>query len=220
MNFRWNDDKIDFLSLSSYGGIKMDVQVSTTQEPMISSKRKRRLEASLNGGFQEFRNTRKTVITTTRFNQATWEENVRYREKHPALGCIYPTPVENNTQLAHDTILFVLEMNNDTNRIEGIGLVRNRVFIQKYMVYSNPNYNRYAYLGKYRIDRSEMTKEEDQIMRVFDILCFTGARHLKRLQGIKQFPDDMLYGMLKNATFDMNAFIATMFKRRNTQNSV
>ena len=57
-----------------------------------------------------------------------------------------------------------------------------------------------------------MTAEEERIMKVFDVLCFTGSRHMKRLQGIKAFPIDMLYRCSK--IMDLIDFISKMFKRR------
>ena len=113
-----------------------------------------------------------------------------------------------------DTVLFILEMNNDTNRVVGIGMVRNHpISNSSYKtVYKNGNYNRYVYVGKYRIDRSEMNEQEERIMKVFDILCFTGNRHMKRGQGLKSFPVDMLYRC--NKTLDLVNFISEMFKKK------
>ena len=37
--------------------------------------------------------------------------------------------------------MFVLAMDNDTNKIVGIGMVRNHEYINKYTVYQNSNYN-------------------------------------------------------------------------------
>jgi len=80
------------------------------------------------------------------------------------------------------------------------------------MVYSEAKYNQFAYVGKYRIDRSEMDEMEERIMKVFDILCFKGARHLKRLTGVKAFPLDILYKCSR--LIDLIDFISTMFKKR------
>jgi hypothetical protein len=57
-----------------------------------------------------------------------------------------------------------------------------------------------------------MTDEEERIMKVFDILCFTGNRHMKRGQGLKLFPMDMLYRMSNK--MDLVNFIRTMFRER------
>lgn len=178
----------------------------------ISSKRRRRMQYSLNGSLRNYHTNLKYTLTTTRFNNSTWSENQRFLDGNPALGCIYPTPEENSSKINVNAPLFVLEMNNEENRIMGVGMVRNRAIVKKYRVYSNENYNRYAYLGRNRIDRGEMTAEEERIMKVFDILCFTGARHMKRLQGIKAFPVDMLYRCSK--ILDLVEFIVQMFKTR------
>ena len=178
----------------------------------MSSKRRRRLQRSLNSSLQNYHTNMKYVLTTTRFNNTTWAENVKYREKYPQLGCIYPTPEENSSKMAENAPLFVLEMNNDANKIMGIGMVRNHVITKKYRVYSNENYNRHAYIGRRRIDRAQMSEEEERIMKVFDILCFTGSRHMKRLRGLKIFPVDMLYNCSK--IMDLVKFIVQMFKQR------
>ena len=149
---------------------------------------------------------------TTRFNNKSHTEMLNYCKNIKGIKCIYGVPREISAYVTKDTIMFVLEMNNEENRIMGVGMVRNRAIVKKYRVYSNENYNRYAYLGRNRIDRGEMTAEEERIMKVFDILCFTGARHMKRLQGIKAFPVDMLYRCSK--ILDLVEFIVQMFKTR------
>lgn len=160
----------------------------------------------------EYRAQLKHHLTTTRFNNKTWTENKEYRQKNPKIGCIYPTPEPNGQSIPCEAKLFVLEMNNEQNRIMGIGLVLNKPIYNKYHVYSDPKYNQFAYLGKHRIDRTNMTEKEEMIMKVFDILCFKGARHMKRLLGLKAFPMDMLYNC--SSTFDLIDFITNMFKSR------
>ena len=63
-------------------------------------------------------------IYTTRFTSDTYYQNVRYKQNIEWDGSLYSTmltfPV--NTP---DKLLFVLDMNNTTNKIVGIGLVRN-----------------------------------------------------------------------------------------------
>jgi hypothetical protein len=73
-------------------------------------------------------------------------------------------------------------------------------------------YNRYIYHGKHHIARNQMTEYEERIMKVFDILCFTGNKHMKRGQGIKSFPIEMLYKCSR--TLDLVSFICEMFKSR------
>ena len=186
-----------------------------------SSKCMRRKEYKSNDQLRSYCNELKPRIVTTRFNKETWMVNENYREKHyPSLGCAYGVPSKTTNSFTGDDVLLVLEMNNSENRIMGIGMVKNQPLIRnkQYSVYENPEYNRYVYLGKTRIDRSDMNEDEEQMMKVFDILCFTGKRHQKRLAGIKAFQMDMLFKMsLKLKELgrpDLVDFMIQMFKMR------
>jgi hypothetical protein len=59
-----------------------------------------------------------------------------------------------------------------------------------------------------------MTAEENRMISVFDTLCFKGNKHMKRGQGLKAFPTDMLYRM--SPVVDLVKFIGQMFKDRMT----
>lgn len=160
----------------------------------------------------EFRSEFRNHLMTTRFNNITLEENARYRTANSSIKCVYCSPDPISSKIKPDSIMFILEMNNDKDKIAGVGLVRNHAVLGRHFVYENGNYNRYVYTGKYRIDRSEMTEEENRIMSLFDILCFTGNKHMKRGQGLKAFPTDMLYRMAP--VLDLVKFIGIMFKSR------
>jgi hypothetical protein len=186
-------NKIDFLEMGdSYG--------TTMNEKMVRQ------------NLRNFRAQMKHVLMTSRFNNETFEENAEFRETHANIGCIYCSPQTISREIMLDSVMFILEMNNDKNKIMGIGMVRNHPYSGKYNVYKNGNYNRYVYVGKHRIDRSDMTEEEDKIMQVFDILCFTGNRHMKRGQGLRAFPIETLFKC--NKTLDLVGFIGNMFKSR------
>ena len=156
-------------------------------------------------------------LLTSRFNNHTWSENTEFRQTHSQYECIYCAPDPVSASIPIDAIMFILEMNNDTNKIMGIGMVRNHPLINKFTVYDNRNYNRYMFRGKTRIDRSEMSAEEERIFTVFDILCFTGNKHMKRGQGLKAFPADMLYRCMSR--MDLLGFIVEMFKCRLRENA-
>jgi hypothetical protein len=160
----------------------------------------------------DYRKQQRNYLLTSRFNEETWSENEKHREINNNSGCIYCSPDPVSNQIPTETILFILEMNNDTNKIMGIGMIRNRPYVNKHKVYKNGNYNRYVFTGKERIDRTEMKEEEEDIMQVFDILCFTGRQHMKRGQGLKSFPIKMLYRC--NSRMDLVGFIRDMFKKR------
>lgn len=123
-----------------------------------------------------------TSLCTTRFTDETWEENCNYRKKYKSVGCIYATPFLLDVRVPKRSRVYVIEMNNSENRIMGIGLVRNYAIAQKYRVYSNEDYNRYVFLGKYRLDRSQIT--DTRLLERLEQFCFHGKGHQKRLRGI------------------------------------
>ena len=67
-------------------------------------------------------------------------------------------------------------------------------------------------MGATRIPRESMTEEEDEIMKVFDTLCFKGATNMKRGQGITAFPVELLYRV--SNTKDLVEFVKQMFISR------
>tara|TARA_B110000879_G_scaffold212907_1_gene311802 strand:+ start:2273 stop:2818 length:546 start_codon:yes stop_codon:yes gene_type:complete len=165
-----------------------------------------------NKTLSDYRNEMRHYLMTSRFNEKTWLENQEYREKNSKMGCIYCSPNPVSMNIPHEGIMFILEMNNDTNEILGVGMVANKPKINKNIVYENGNYNRYNFSGNHRICRAEMTAKEEDIMCVFEILCFTGNRHMKRGQGLTMFPVDMLYKC--HNKMDLLKFVRNMFKTR------
>jgi hypothetical protein len=121
------------------------------------------------------------TIVSTRFNDDTWRENVEYRMKNNETGCSYGAPYTMSPKIELGSLVFVLEMNNSKNKIEGIGLLRNKASLEKtYNVHSERNYNRYTYHGKYRINRDEIEKINPLIIEIFDYILFKEYTHLKR----------------------------------------
>lgn len=167
---------------------------------------------------REYRKSLKKFIVTSRFNNFTWKENQYYRSKNQKIGCIYCSPIRASSHIPINEILFVLEMNNDTNEIMGIGMVRNQPVSKTHWVYSNGNYNRNVYTGKYRIDRQDMTPEELILIKAFDYLCFKGSKHMKRGDGLKAFPIEMIFNCYHNK-MDLVEYINNMFKKRIAEES-
>ena len=150
-------------------------------------------------------------LFTTRFNDYTHTELLNYLERKNK-KCIYSVPIQIGTNIPYDKILFVLEMNNSSNKIMGIGMVKNHPFTKKYHIFSNYNYNRYSYVGNYRISRDQMNERENQVISALEYFCFKGPTHLKRQQGLTKFPIVLLYKWLK--IIDVMDFISNMFKCR------
>lgn len=158
--------------------------------------------------------TVKHTLATTRFNETTWNENSQMRSKNPAIKCIYGTPCQISAKIEIDTNVFVLEMNNDLDRIAGIGLIKNHPISGKYAVYSRGNYNRYIYAGKMRIDREDMTAEEREILKLIEAMCFRGINHCKRGQGIQIFSMKLQYRCHILGGIQLTDYVCQMFKNR------
>jgi hypothetical protein len=132
-------------------------------------------------------------IVSTRFTQSTLKENRDYREKTPEFQCIYGSPQEFSPKILYDLLVFVVEMNNDTNCIEGIGLIRNHPFMDKYYkIHDDANYNRYVYKSNYFVDRDLLLRHNEQIVKALDHILFKEKTHLKRGSGFTRIPEKLL----------------------------
>jgi len=155
-------------------------------------------------------------LITSRFSNETWNENVRYRLKRE-ISCIYCSPCPIASFVPDNSILFVLEMNNDTNKLMGVGMVRNSPKYNMNRVYNNGSYNRYSYVGPERIDRKNMSEEENTVFIALEYLCFKGNKHMKRGYGLTGFPLETLIDCSEK--INLVEFISKMFKRRISENN-
>lgn len=139
-------------------------------------------------------------IYTTRFTSDTYYQNVRYKQNIEWDGSLYSTMLTFpfNTP---DKLLFVLDMNNTTNKIAGIGLVRNILSKEQDInIYSNPAFNNYVYKSKYYISLTNIigndiendTEPNKQIKKYiedeFESILFYGKSHSKRGGSFMVFP--------------------------------
>ena len=135
-------------------------------------------------------------IMTTRFSDYGFTENKDWRENRAMKGCIYGTPKMVSPKVNDGVAMFVIEMNNNRNRIEGVGFVVNRPCEDNYKrrIHADGNLNRYIYEGVYRIDKSDITEEyHKKVIWVLEMLLFKGARHSKRSIGVTRLPEWLKY---------------------------
>ena len=132
------------------------------------------------------------TLASTRFNNSTFEENKKYRSKTNN-ACVYCSPQRMSPKIKSDSIVFIVEMNNELNQIEGIGLIKNTVNLDKYSkLYESCNFNRYVFKGKYRIGREELLRYNSHLIEILDDILFKGKTHLKRGAGITTITDKLL----------------------------
>jgi len=122
-------------------------------------------------------------IACTRFTDETWEENMLFRDKHDE-KVIYGSSVKIREIYNKGCLLFVAEMNNKQNRIEGIGLIRNLLVDERDKIYKNTEYNRFIYKGNYWLSRKHLIDNDPDIVEILDNILFKGKSNLKRFLGI------------------------------------
>ena len=149
-------------------------------------------------------------IACTRFNNFTYRENKEYRDRYNEIA-IYGTAFKIRNIYSTGSLIFIAEMNNETNKIEGIGLIRNYLVSDKrYKIYENNDYNRYIYRGTYWLSRDQIELLDPEIIEILDNILFKGKSHLKRTTGITILTEKLF----TNWNYEMNILkekIKTMF---------
>ena len=131
------------------------------------------------------------TVCITRYNNQTWEQRTAWLAANPGYACIYKSPVAIKSDIPYEASLFVLEMNNDTNRIMGVGRIVNEIRADRgYRIYEDQNYNRYTYLGRQRLDRDVIMQSSvhARVLETLERMLFYGSRHAKRGHGIHELP--------------------------------
>ena len=137
----------------------------------------------------------KKTIATTRFSDETYLQNNLYKKRINHNGTLYGSPVRIKEKIPLDICIYVIEMNNSKNKIEGIGMIKNENVLDKnYRVYKERDYNRYVYKGSRHISREEITDDYfNKVIKVLEVCCFKGSKHCKRGHGITQISDWILH---------------------------
>ena len=65
----------------------------------------------------------------TRFNNKTYNELINYKVKKNISGGFYGAPTRVSPDIPIKAKMFVLEMNNDTNTIMGISIIKNYYYL-------------------------------------------------------------------------------------------
>jgi ribosome biogenesis protein Nip4 len=132
-------------------------------------------------------------LASTRFKTHTWEQNINYKNKNNISGVIYGVPLEIFSKYPLNCIIFVIEMNNDTNEIFGIGLIRNKIITdKKYNIYDCMEYNRFIYKGDFWISREQINRQNINIVEILENILFKKKSHVKRQSGISIIKSKLL----------------------------
>jgi len=128
-------------------------------------------------------------MLTTRFTTETFQENKRYRDTHN-IPCIYSTSLPISDKLPYQDY-YVLEMNNTTNHIMGIGKISKKLHPTE-IIYSYKYYNRYTYKGtlyaEIQNDNIDLPEKYQEIITRVEKKIFYGRGHMKRGSSFTSFP--------------------------------
>ena len=149
------------------------------------------------------------MLASARFSEKTFREREEFMRRNN-IECIYGTQLRIKPQVALNQLLLVVEMNNETNKIMGVGLIRN-ILCDPQDIYDDPNYNRFTYMGKYRITREQMEEHDKKIVEIFDLILFKGYTHIKRHSGITIIPPALL-SCDRVENIDLAKKVKSMFK--------
>jgi len=154
------------------------------------------------------------MICVTRFNNKTWDELNIYKRTNNINNFVYNSPSRLKDQVGINYNFMLFEMNNDTNKIMGISVVKNKPIMRAHEIYSDNNYNRFTFESIYRIDSSELSEIEKEKVETIEKMVFKGKTHLKRGSGItvcgcKSFD---IHSVNKK---EITKFFQQMFKERN-----
>ena len=131
-----------------------------------------------------------TPLACTRFNNKTWQEYQQWKNTYQQiyeqiyqrpLKCIYGCPREiSDKKFPPQAKILVVEMNNDENKIMGIGEIINQTANEvyrsnnnkpqttaaarvKFNIFSDRNYTRYIYIGNtYYASREELERNQTE----------------------------------------------------------
>ena len=138
-------------------------------------------------------------IYTTRFNSFTYLENFRYKQNNDISGSIYSVTLKMPKNASNTKFLFVFEMNNTTNQIMGIGLIKNKLANkQNIQIYSNQSFNSYVYKSNFHIPLIDTENHNTYFKHIhkswiqfiqdeFIDKIFYGKSHLKRGGSFSRF---------------------------------
>lgn len=153
-------------------------------------------------------------IFVTRFNNITIEENKKWLKDNNQIGCIYGSPTKITEKILPNTKIIVIEMNNSKNIIEGIGIIKNNLFLnedkKRIKIYRENNYNRFIYKSNIRIDKNSFTNSEKMNICNLEKLLFKSYNHFKRGQGIQHIPKHIK----ENKDFDYKKFLNNIYYNR------
>ena len=126
-------------------------------------------------------------IGTIKYNKYCRVDEVqRWKDMKKWEGCVYSVPKPIAKCIRKRKYIFVIEMNNNTNKIEGIGFIRNIDNLGRNTgIHHDMKYNLYNYNSSFHVGFKDMCKKDNgNYIEFLTRLLFYGRSHYKRGPGI------------------------------------
>jgi len=132
------------------------------------------------------------LIGTVRFNNKTYIENLKWKQRKEYNGCAYGLDKPLSNKIPSGKYIYIVEMNNEINKIMGIGKIKNIIIhSNRSRMYNEDRLNNYIYKSKDFISRLKIIETQPKgelVLKFLENLLFRGSKHFKRGQGCVILP--------------------------------
>ena len=132
------------------------------------------------------------LIGTVRFNNKTYIENHNWKKRKDYGGCAYGLDKPLSKNIPPNKHIYIIEMNNDINKIMGIGKIKNQVvYSNRSRMHDEEKWNNVVYKSTDFISRRNILKTQPKasiVLKFLENILFRGSGHFKRGQGCVILP--------------------------------
>ncbi len=123
-----------------------------------------------------------TQIGLAHFNNKTLQQNRDWKKEKEWNGAVYGFQYFIPDKIPYNTYLYIIEMNNDTNQIVGIGFIKKQQHTEwRSRIYKDcQDYNRFVIKSKYHRNRQFLLNKNKKLVFYLENILFKGRSHLKR----------------------------------------
>jgi len=132
------------------------------------------------------------LIGTVRFNNKTYIENLKWKQRKGYNGCAYGLNKPLSIKIPTGKYIYIIEMNNEINKIMGIGKIKNIIIhSNRSRMYKEERLNQYIYKSPDFIPRLKIIETQPKanlVLKFLENVLFRGSKHFKRGQGCVILP--------------------------------
>ena len=132
------------------------------------------------------------LIGTVRFNNKTYIENLKWKQRKGYNGCAYGLNKPLSIKIPTGKYIYIIEMNNEINKIMGIGKIKNIIIhSNRSRMYNEESLNNFIYKSPDFIPRLKIIETQPKgelVLKFLENLLFRGSKHFKRGQGCVILP--------------------------------